>query len=317
MQLELFKNSLPKKPYCSNDLSHGLMVRNASGALSRRYIQHNHPNSKLWLAYDIDRATCIDEITDDRNLPCPTLFIQNKANGHAHALYALEAAVHINENSSTKALRFAAAVDTGLSSAIDADPNYVGLITKNPFHSHWQTYATGPCYDLHDLSEYVDLQKDRRKALENVGLGRNCNLFDSVRRAAYRAINDYRCNGQQRWESYVFDVTESHNSQLTAPLPFSEVKSIARSVAGWVWRYYTGTGRVKRDLAQNMNLNLQEKQVLSATITNRQQVERTRAMIKYALVRLQASGKKTTQKAVAELTGVSLRAVKMHWDLKR
>jgi len=316
MQLALFKQSLPTKPYCSDDLSEGLIIRSTDRALDRRYIQQNHPNSKTWLSFDIDRPTCADEITDDLNMPAPTLLIQNKTNGHAHALYALETAVHLNKSSSIKAIRFAGAVDSSFSAALDADPNYVGLITKNPFHQHWQTYSIGSQYDLHDLSEYVDLVSDRRRALDNVGLGRNCNLFDSVRRAAYRFIESFRDASFDAWADYILSIAESHNNEFNAPLPYSEVKSTAKSVSGWVWRFYTSNHKPKRDLGQNMNLDLQEKQVLSATITNRQRTERVRQAITHALVRLSASGKKTTQKAVAELTGLGIATVKRHWDLK-
>jgi len=319
MQLDLFKLSLPKKPYCSNDLSQGLIIRNTSQALQRKYIQHNHINSKTWLSFDIDRQTCIDEITDDLNLPCPTLLIQNKQNGHAHALYALDIPVHLNESSSIKAVRFAAAVDTSLSGALDADPNYVGLITKNPFSDYWQTYDVGPSYDLHDLSEYVDLQSDRRRALDNVGLGRNCNLFDSVRRSAYQAINSMRGLGFDKWAQHVLRAAESFNNQFAAPLPWSEVKSVAKSVSAWVWRFYTGSGKINRgrDLNQNMQLDLHDKQVLSSIITGRQRVERTQQAIRHAVERLQALDKKVTQRAVSELSSLSLKTVKRHWNLTR
>jgi len=317
MQLALFKQSLSKKVYCSDDLESGLMIRNVGHALTKKYIQHNHKNSQLWLSFDIDRPTCVDEITDDRALPAPTLLIQNKRNGHGHALYALETAIHLNLNSSNKAIRFAAAVDTAFSKKIDADPNYVGLITKNPLHEEWQTYATGGTYDLTELSDYVDLQSDRRRALPSVGLGRNCNIFDSVRRAAYRAIESCRSQGYQAWCSHVVNITSSHNDQLVAPLRASEVMSISKSVAHWVWKNYTGKGDSRgRDAAQGIQLNLQEKQALSAAITNRQQVDSTRAAIKVALARLDAAGKKATQKAVAEMTGRALKTVKRHWDLK-
>ncbi|NCC85981.1 MAG: hypothetical protein EOM03_17985 [Clostridia bacterium] len=140
-QQALFAANLPKKPYHSNDLSYGLRIRAASEALEYRYIQANAPVRKLWLMYDIDRPTCPYELTDELLLPAPTLFIQNRENGHAHILYALEVPVHFSDESSAKAMRFAGAVDVALSGALGADAGYVGLVCKNPLHDHWRTYG--------------------------------------------------------------------------------------------------------------------------------------------------------------------------------
>jgi len=92
--------------------------------------------------YDIDRPTCVYELTDDLNLPAPHFFVQNPDNQHAHAFYGLETAVHLNLNSSQKAIRFAAAVDCAFTEKMDADGQYTGLIAKNPAHQHWSTYNT-------------------------------------------------------------------------------------------------------------------------------------------------------------------------------
>jgi hypothetical protein len=132
--------------------------------------------------YDIDYSVGIETITDDLDLPCPTFLIQNPKNYHAHALYALNTAVHCNDNSSIKALRFAGAVDVAMTTALKADAGFAGLITKNPLHESWRTYSFDAQYDLIDFTDFVDLKKysDKRKRVEAVGLGRNCCLFDMV-----------------------------------------------------------------------------------------------------------------------------------------
>ena len=322
-QLSLFRKSLPRKPYCTDYIKSGLMVRAVSTAVNKRYIQPNHVNSKLWLLYDIDRPFCVETVTNELNLPTPTIFIQNPENNHAHLLYALQTAVHLNDNSSAKAIRFAGAVDTAMTHALEADAAYAGLITKNPLHEHWRTYTFNASYDLADFAEYVDLQafNDKRKLVGAVGLGRNCDLFDKLRRWSYQAIKHFYGTGnQEQWFNAVLARSERFNCDFQAPLLFSEVKSVARSVAKYVWRFHDpnfATGNRGRDALEGNQLNLAEKQVLSATVTNRQRRERTEQAIVHAVVRLQAANKKVTQKAVAELSKLSTPTIKRYWNNKK
>lgn len=55
--LETFKNSLPQKPYCTDDLSFGLKIRPAETAIKKRYLQYNKPTDLRWFVYDVDRPT--------------------------------------------------------------------------------------------------------------------------------------------------------------------------------------------------------------------------------------------------------------------
>ena len=243
-QIELFKSQLPRKAFCSDFLADGLIIRNTNHALKRRYIQHNHPNSKLWLAFDIDRKTSVDEITDDLHMPPPHFFTQNPENGHAHLLYALETPVHLNYNSSGAPIRFAGAVDAAMTKKLGADPSYVGLITKNPSHEHWRTHAASiERYELSELADYLDLTaaNDRRRKIDPVGLGRNCNVFESLRLWASRAIRQGWPEPNQ-WLNACIDRGIALNSNLEAPLPPQEVMHIAKSVAKWTHRNLTEKG---------------------------------------------------------------------------
>lgn len=244
LQLDLFRSSIPKKPYCSNDLTTGLVIRSAASALEHRYIQPNHPNSKIYIVFDIDRATCIDEITDEIGLPGPNIFVQNPDNKKAHAFYALETPVHLNTSSSRKAIRFAAAVDCAFGEKLKADADYCGLIAKNPLHDHWRTYAgNSACYSLNEMAEFVDLSKfnDKRRRMPNTGMGRNCNLFDSTRHWSYKAIRQGWPEFDQ-WLLACQQRVEMYNGRLPAPLPVSEVRSIAKSVAKWTHRNMSEQG---------------------------------------------------------------------------
>ena len=241
-QLKMFFNSLPKRPYCMTEKERGMMVRDVSEALKAPYIQPNKPHSKTWLMFDIDRRTSPEQITDDLNLPPPNLFVQNPVNGHAHALYALDVPIHNNVCSSRKAIRFAAAVDCSLSAALGADAGYSGLITKNPTHERWRTYQGSPApYSLGELSDYVDLTSfnDQRKRLPEVGLGRNCTLFDKTRTWAYSARRKGEWQDFNQWSMAVFDKALTYNADFSQPLQINEVKAAAKSIAKWVWANIT------------------------------------------------------------------------------
>jgi len=236
-QKSLFSQNLPTKPYCADYLEMGLRIRSTESALKHRYIQPNHPNSKLWLLFDVDRPTCVSQTTDELNLPAPTLFVQNPKNHHAHLLYALETPVHFNENSSLKAIRFAGAVDVSMSRTLGADAGYSGLICKNPLNEYWRTYAVGGAYDLHELAEYLDLKKynDRRTHLPEIGLGRNCTLFDKTRKWSYKAIREFFGATLGQWEQEVFEQALCYNTGFESQLAVSEVKATAKSIAKYTW----------------------------------------------------------------------------------
>jgi hypothetical protein len=293
-QLALFRNSVPKRPYCTDDLVSGLVIRDSERALGKRYIQHNHPNSKLWMVYDIDRRTSPEEIEHDLNLPPPNLFVQNPKNGHAHVLYSLDVPVHCNENSSPKAIRFAGAVDCGLSIALRADAGYSGLICKNPLHEHWRTVSYNPMpYSLGELSDYVDLKvyQDRRKHLPEIGLGRNCTLFDNTRRWAYRERLKWAT--REQWHEAVLSYAMHHN-HFDTPLPISEVKAIAKSVSKWTWRVITvsGLSQIQSERGKRSGKSRAAKSLF----------KRQRA--------LELLSEGMTQKVVAERMGVSERQVR-------
>ena len=237
-QLELFSQRLPRKPYCTDDLSAGLFIRRAMRAIEKRYIQHNGPTHKYWLAFDVDRPHATFE-WQDLNCPAPHITIQNPENGHAHLLYGLSVSVRTAADGSTAALRFAAAVEHALAIKLKADIAYSGLIVKNPLHHEWKVNAfQSELYDLHWLADWLDLSSysDRRKNLPDYGLGRNYGLFERLRKWAYKAIRqgwpDY-----EQWLMACEDRATAYND-FASPLPAAEVRHTAKSVAKFVHRNF-------------------------------------------------------------------------------
>jgi hypothetical protein len=271
-----------------------------------RYIQHNQKNSKLWLVFDIDRAISPGDI----EVATPNLFIQNPSNCHAHLAYSLDVPVHLNESSSQKPIRFAGAIDCAYRAALDADLVYSVLIMKNPLNDSWRTYQLRKeSYGLDELAEYVDLlpYSYSKKNMLNYGLGRNCALFEDLRIWAYNNKSQHN-NSASFDDAVITQALDVYNEQFTVPLPFSEVKSVSRSVSRWTWLYYIGTSSNisrGRDLLKGMQLDLRDKQVLSAVITNRQRTERTELLIKQAIERYGLVGKKVTKAAIAKDVGMT------------
>ena len=50
----LHSESLPTRPYCSDNLSQGIYPRLQRIAVTKRYIQLNPPQQQYWLVFDID-----------------------------------------------------------------------------------------------------------------------------------------------------------------------------------------------------------------------------------------------------------------------
>lgn len=246
--LNLFRERLPRKPYHTEHLQHGLRIRDALQAINARYIQPNGPTHRYWLVYDIDHSLAAIDWSD-RNAPPPTIVAKNPANGHAHLIYGLQVPVRTAPDAKTAPLRYAAAIDCALRDLLGADEGYSGLICKNPLHPHWQVFEWEPrLYELGDLDSWLDLTpySDRRRKLPDYGLGRNCNLFEDVRKWAYRAIRqgwpDY-----DQWLEACIARAHGYNVQHFAGtpagrLPEAEILHTARSIAKWTHKHLSPAG---------------------------------------------------------------------------
>ena len=244
LQLDIFSENLPQKAYSCNDFDVDNKVRKLTDAIKKRYIQPNDFNSTQWLVYDIDRATCPDEIINDRLAPEPTVFVQNPQNQHAHLFYLLNTPVHKNNNSSQSAIRYAAAIEYGLAVKLDADIGYAGLLAKNALHKDWRVLYTTPyAFELQELDEYVDLKllNTKPKNRAEYGLGRNCILFDDVKTWAYRAIRQGWPQYEQ-WYNAVLQRTEMLNAKFNQPMSYNEYKHIARSIATYTHKHFSPLG---------------------------------------------------------------------------
>ena len=184
-------------------------------------------------------------------LPTPHWISINPVNGNYHIGYILAAPVARSNAARLGPLRYLAAIEHVLATRLGADMSFSGLVTKNPVHSDWLTiwHDVEP-YTLDYLAEFcpdADLAahsgRSRKDAKEASGLGRNVALFDTVREWAYTAIRaHWRPNGYEAWADAVRAACESANAfgrEQGGPLPHSEIKATAKSIARWTWRNLT------------------------------------------------------------------------------
>lgn len=237
--LDYFSENLPRKPYHTDELLYGLRIAGKERAVLAKFIQQNQPHASYWLVFDVDRSGAAMDWSD-RNGPTPNITVKNQVNGHAHLLYGLQTAVRTAPDASLKALTYAAAVERGLCARLDADPNYSGLLCKNPLNAHWGvTEWRSTPYSLDELADYVDLRiPEAANEADVYGLGRNCLLFDKTRRWAYKAIRQGWPDFGQ-WLLAVIQRVEMHNAQLTNPLSLPECACIGRSIGKWTHQRFT------------------------------------------------------------------------------
>lgn len=299
LKLDLFQPaSLPRKPYCTDDLTMGLLIRPLKIAIRMRYIQPNRPGMISYLAFDIDRPDA-GIAWMDSNAPRPNIIIKNPENCHAHYLYALEAPVCTTSAAKMEPLRYLSAIERAISAELRADAGYSGLIIKNPSHQHWQTIEVeNRAYSLERLASGLDLSTPANNqpiSADAAGLGRNCWIFEELRHWSYRAVSGYwRPNGEASWCDAVRDRAHGFND-FREPLQSKEVDQIAKSVANWVWKRFSPAGR---------------RALIARTHTPELQSERGRlkgaALRERGLSLLRAG---LTAAQVAEITGASRRTV--------
>ncbi|MBS0442822.1 MAG: replication initiation protein, partial [Proteobacteria bacterium] len=140
IHLDLFDDPArwPRRPYCTDDLQHGLHHRALLSALTRPYIQANPPHLRVWSIHDVDRVGAA-LAWEEANLPPPTWAAQNRLNGHAHLVWGLRAPVLVDGLGARDApMRYLCAVESMMRAKLDADTGFAGLITKNPAHPLWR-----------------------------------------------------------------------------------------------------------------------------------------------------------------------------------
>ena len=180
-------NNLPDKPYCSNNLRNGLVIRTKKTAFEKYiYIQLNKYYAICYLTFDVDREGAGAEWYFDLDLPAPTFVTINPENLYAHLVYELITPVLLWENARQKPIEWLNAIRRAWTEALGADAGYNGLISKNPNSSHWKILDFNARYELAELSEAVTIKDHHYQTPKGfredfAQEGRNNHLFEMGR----------------------------------------------------------------------------------------------------------------------------------------
>jgi len=303
-QLELFADNLPNKPYCTDEKG-WLMIRNKATAVKKKYIQHNQPSMLHWLVYDCDYPGAL-EYVGDNHLPAPNIVATNPRNGNSHLYYRLADPVCTSSLAHRKPLALLAKINYVLCEKLKADAGYGGFISKNVLHKHWQAQEVhqNP-WNFSDFLDWIDIPKRLPKKAKTEGLGRNCTLFEMARFWAYSEVLSYRIAGSfGGFYDAVFNYCETVNSSFRSPLNFSEVKSTAKSIAGWTWKNYVSAGSKSDEdwskyVAETHTSDIQRERQSMQVESRREATREARQQAK------EMKAKGSTQKAIADVLGVN------------
>ena len=312
----------PYRPLATDFYNLGVYPHSREAALKRRHIQPNSDHSTNLLVFDIDHPDALMRALWDRDGWRPNWVAENPDNGHAHAIYALKTGVKRDDGRRVKPLVFMAAVEEGLRRSLDADPAYNGTLVKNPIHPDWHVYTNDTehpeSYELRELAEPLievgfmpprDWRYDRKgKPREIAGYGRNCTLYEVMRKEAYPVIHKY-FGDADGLEKYIYNVGLSANVDLfTTGLPAKEVEMIARSITRWIvneshiWK----GGKAKSD---KWFSDVQTARSARASVKRTQAKDE---LIKAARDAYRASGGTMTNKQIADGVGMSIKWVEKH-----
>jgi hypothetical protein len=209
-------------------------------ACEKLHIQLNPAVLKHWLIFDLDFPMA-SLAWEHVNVAPPNWIAINRENQHAHYGYLLEVPVVTSASGRDRPLRYAAAVESAFRIKLRADPGYAGLVSKNPLSGAWLTlFHHDHQYSLDELAEWVTLTKASLTSIDSVGIGRNVKLFEVLRKWSYRMVLAYKdaTASPHIWVSALLREAECMNARFETPLSAAEVRSVARSVAKWVWRRF-------------------------------------------------------------------------------
>ena len=310
-------SNLPDKPYCSNDLSKGLIIRTKKTAFERYiYLQLNKYYAVVYLTFDIDRIYAAEE-WEEADLPPPTFIIVNLINLHAHLVYELITPVLLWENARQKPIEWLNAIRRAFTEALRADAGYNGLITKNPNHPQWGILDFGFQYELTELSDAVILQDRHYQPPKGfredfAQEGRNNFLFEVGRFFSYQKKDN--CKNQDALQSVVFTHINNINyTEFPIPLSMNEVRHIAKSIAKFTWaNRHTISGGYKRKTKDDAELR--ERHILGAKKTSEIRRAETEAKIKKAIDKFLRKGERITKASIAREVGISRESISKYYS---
>lgn len=239
---QLLISQISSRPFCADNFENGIFREFKNKALKKNHIQLNNAVRKHCMTFDLDYEMSF--LADDfADLPTAHLKVRNNANGHTHLTYFLKSPVFIAGNARLAPMKYFSAIESHFRERLNADHRYTGLITKNPFSKQWFTsWANKEPYTLDYLADFVREDTTPEKAkTASYGIGRNVNLFESLRLYAYRHVLEFKKTSTlSKWyaELELQAVSINIRENINNPLPYNEIKSTASSIARWTWQNF-------------------------------------------------------------------------------
>ncbi|NCD09162.1 MAG: hypothetical protein EOL98_06995 [Negativicutes bacterium] len=302
-----FINNLPTSPRCSNNLEYGTVIQKLDIALCYPFIQMNR-HRRQYIVLDIDKEQSA-YLWDDLNLPEPTIACVNPITTHCHYFYEIKTPVLFPKSNGDKTnvrekpMRFYDAISRAFTSVLGADAAYTGYIAKNPLHPFWLTKWTNASYDLSYLNDFfnIDYTSYNKTSIDKETAGRNCDIFNSVRKLAYGILTPSITYEEIR--EFVTSCANTENDYLEIKLPQSEINTIINSISRYCDK---NKESISSKYGSNQTLLTKEevtkRQQKSAKITNEKQKNETYAKILSAIEFLKLKEEKITITAVAKQT---------------
>lgn len=212
-------------------------------ATQNAYIGYNTPKVTTFIVIDLDYDGSIFAY-HDAGIPRPQFVLKNPKNGHCQYLYRLKDPVTFFKNSHQAPIDLLNAIEYALNDVLGGDKAFTGYLAKNALNGSHEVYYTGAePYSLHDLADYLELPpRKSTQARNDEFYGRNDAIFNTVRKIAisiaYTGTYTQIYNQCLEW-------CEEQNAQYSPQLPYNELKSISKSIAG----YYT-SDKFKREFSE-------------------------------------------------------------------
>lgn len=226
---------LPKTLRCSPHKNNTDFRRKTpKRATQNAYIGYNTPKVTTFIVIDLDYDGSIFAY-HDAGIPRPQFVLKNPKNGHCQYLYRLKDPVSFFKNSHQAPIDLLNAVEYALNDVLGGDKAFTGYLAKNALNSAHEVYYTGAePYTLGELASYLDLadlnNSQAHQAHNDEFYGRNDAIFHAVRHLAYKIA--YQCTYTQIYEQCL-QWCEQFNAKYSPNLPYNELKSISKSIAGY------------------------------------------------------------------------------------
>ncbi|WP_234775339.1 replication initiation protein [Paraburkholderia tropica] len=312
-QLEDFYNHLNRAIVTTNDFAEGTMFRKREKVAQFAYCGLN-PVYRAYLSFDLDQPASAFRF-EDASLPAPTIITVNRRNGHCHMLYRLNTPVAYHRNSRSAPQDYFEAIQSAMESRLSADAAFNHTLTKNPLHSAWEVITFPTSYDLTDFTEWVDLPRwsAAHSLPDHLRIeGRNDELFHTLRMWAYSAVRQH--GDMDTWYRSALVQAEEISEHFDRPLPFSEVKATARSVAKWHWKN-RNTADSRRRLLAFTDETAVERMRSGADHTNAVRRQKSLATLTAAASQLYpVYGHELSRRLLMEHTGMNIKTVSKYFE---